>query len=66
MKFQVTKKQRDSQGQWFAYPSKRFATEQEAIAYADKFAAGQQGVPGTRIVVTARKGDRLIKEYQCG
>lgn len=62
--YEVTKKQRGSQGQWFAYRAKRFATETDAIAYAEAFAAEQAGVPGTRIVVTQRKGQRLVREFR--
>lgn len=60
--FKVSKKQRGSQGQWFAYRGRGFATEDEAIAYAEEFADQQVGVPGTRIVVTARKGGKVIRD----
>jgi hypothetical protein len=63
----VVKSQRGGQGQWFRYPAAVTTTsEADAIAYAEQFAAEQQGVPGTRILVLARKGDRLIREFRCG
>jgi hypothetical protein len=66
MKFEVTKKQRGNNGQYFSYPARRFATEQEAVEYAERFATDQAGVPGTKIVVTQRKGQKLMKSYICG
>lgn len=63
MKYEVQKKQRGNQGEWFGYKAKRFATEADAIEYAEKFAAEQSGVAGTKIVVTQRKGSRVIKSF---
>jgi hypothetical protein len=65
MQFEVTKKQRGGQGQWFSYPSRRFATKQEACDYAESFAVEQSGVPGTRIVVVRRKGQQLVRDIKC-
>jgi len=62
MKFEVQKKQRGDQGNWFSYPAKRFATESEAIEYATRFAESQTGVAGTRIVVTQRKGNVCLAD----
>lgn len=63
----VVKSQRGGQGQWFRYPAAfTSASESDAIAYAERFAAEQAGVGGTRILVLARKGDRLIREFRCG
>jgi hypothetical protein len=64
--YEVCKKQRGGNGEWFTYPASRFDTETEAVAYADAFAAEQQGVAGTRIVVRRRKGDQVIRDIRCG
>ena len=66
MKFEVTKKQRGNQGQWFAYPAKRFATTEAAMKYAEAFAIEQADVPGTRIVVSRRKGGEVLAEFTEG
>jgi len=66
MKYEVTKKQRGSQGQWFAYPARRFATTASAMQYAEAFAAEQANVAGTRIVVTERKGSKFLAEFSEG
>lgn len=66
MKYEVTKKQRGSQGQWFAYPAKRFSTAEAALTYAEAFAAEQAKVAGTRIVVTERKGSKFLAEFSEG
>lgn len=65
--YKVVKSQRGGQGQWFRYPAAfTTADEAEAVEYAGRFAAAQAGVPGTRILVLARKGDRLVREFRCG
>jgi hypothetical protein len=64
--YKVVKSQRGGQGQWFRYPAAlTTADEAEAIEYAERFAAEQAGVSGTRILVLARKGDRLVREIKC-
>lgn len=63
----VVKAQRGSQGQWFRHPAAFTASDEAtAVTYAERFAADQAGVPGTRILVLARKGDRLVREFRCG
>ena len=63
----VVKAQRGSQGQWFRHRAAfTSADEAAAVAYAERFAADQVGVPGTRILVLTRKGDRLVREFRCG
>ena len=53
----VVKTQRGMDGKWFRYPAAAtFASEPQAHDYAKQFAAEQKGVPGTRILVVARKG----------
>lgn len=64
MKYEVTKKQRGDGGKWFSYKACRFATVSQALEYAEEFALQQEGVAGTVIVVTERKGQRLIKEFR--
>lgn len=62
----VCKTQRGNDGKWFRYPaSLTTSSEAVAIRYAERFAQDQKGVPGTRILVLARKGDRLIKSFDC-
>lgn len=63
--YEVQKMQRGSQGEWFGYRACRFDTEAAAVAYAESFAAEQQGVPGTRIVVRRRKGAVTIRDIEC-
>lgn len=64
--YRVVKTQRGGDGRWFRYPSAyTSADEGEAIAYAERFAAEQAGVPGTRILVLGRKGDRLVRSFTC-
>lgn len=64
--YKVVKTQRGQQGQWFrhraAYTS---VDEASAVQYAEGFAAEQQaaGVTGTRVLVLARKGDRVVREF---
>jgi len=65
----VVKSQRGGQGEWFRHPAAMTTdNESEAIEYAEQFAAEQKaaGVVGTRILVLARKGDRLIREIRVG
>jgi hypothetical protein len=65
--YKVVKSQRGGNGQWFRYPaSATFADEAEAVRYAERFAAEQAGVPGTRVNVLARKGGRSVREFRCG
>lgn len=64
MKYEVAKKQRGNQGEWFSYPAKRFTTAEAALEYAEDFANQQSGVSGTRIVVTKRKGSVVIKDIK--
>lgn len=56
----VVKQQRGANGEWFSYPGRGYSSEFEAVAAAEKFAARQSEVPGTRIVVLARKRGRVI------
>lgn len=60
----VVKKQRGGQGQWFAYPAAKTGTEAECREYAERFAAEQAGIGGTRIVVLTR-GGQFVAEYRC-
>lgn len=61
----VVKTQRGGDGTWFRYPAAMTATnESDAVKYAEQFARNQAGVAGTRILVLARKGDRLIREFR--
>ncbi len=63
--YKVVKTQRGGQGQWFRYPAAfTSADEAEAVKYAEGFAADQAGVAGTRILVLARKGDRVIRDIR--
>ena len=64
MTYEVTKKQRGMQGEWFAYKAKRFETLEDAVAYAEQFAEDQYDTPGTRIVVTERESKRFVREYR--
>lgn len=65
--YKVVKTQRGGDGKWFRYRAAfTTADESAAIAYAEQFAADQAGVPGTRIIVVTRKGDRLVREFRCG
>lgn len=65
--YKVVKTQRGGDGKWFRYPAAfTSADEGEAIAYAERFAGEQAGVPGTRIIVVTRKGDSLVREFRCG
>ena len=65
--YKVVKSQRGGNGKWFRYRAAfTSADESEAVAYAERFAAEQAGVPGTRVIVVTRKGDRLVREFRCG
>ena len=58
----VVKVQRGGQGEWFRYPAAYTSdNEADAIAYAERFAADQKGVAGTKIQVITRKGGDLVK-----
>jgi hypothetical protein len=52
----VRKDYRGMQGEWCRHPARRFASEAEALAYAESFAADQVRVlgPGIRIVIIDR------------
>ncbi len=63
--YKVVKMQRGTQGQWFAYPAAAtFEDEATAVAYAERFAAEQARIPGTRILVVTRKGKRLVRDIK--
>jgi len=63
--FKVVKTQRGCQGEWFRYPAAAtFADQVEAEAYAREFADEQKGVAGTRILVVARKGGRVVADIK--
>jgi hypothetical protein len=67
--YKVLKTQQGSQGEWFRYPAAFTTADQaEAVAYAERFAAEQTaaGVARTRILVLARKGDRVVREFRVG
>lgn len=58
----VVKMQRGMRGEWFGHPAAAtFASESEARAYAEEFAAEQRaaGVAGTRITVQTR-GNKTV------
>ena len=63
--FRVIKSQRGMRGEWFRYPTAAtFSTQTEAEEYAARFAESQRGVAGTRILVVARKGDMVVREFR--
>lgn len=60
----VVKTQRGSDGQWFRYAGRAFASLDEAVTYAEQFAGDQTGVSGTRILVVARKGGGIVRDIK--
>lgn len=59
--FKVVKSQRENQGEWFRYrAAATFAAQADAEQYARDFASEQAGVPGTKILVVARKGGAVV------
>lgn len=63
--YKVVKAQRGTQGQWFRHPAAAtFADAADAVAYAERFAADQRGVAGTRILVVARKGGEVVRDIR--
>src|SRR5690606_31200438 len=64
--FKVAKRMRGMDGDWFDFPTAAtFATEDDARAYAERFAMeqGQGGAGDARIDVRSRRGSRTVATY---
>lgn len=63
--YKVVKTQRGTQGEWFRHrTAATFAEQADAEEYARRFATEQRGVAGTRILVLARKGGRVVADIR--